>query len=243
MYHKHHTSHWTRLGVRLVAGSLTLGLASCQSTAPGRTRAEFPAVVETVYTVGAPDQLSITVFPQGELNQDVRIRPDGRITMSLIGDVEVDGKTPEEIDAILTDRLTEYLKGAEVTVTVSDFQSKRFFVIGEVVTPGRYAYQGTTTVVDAVMTAGSYTRRGDPGRFILIRPSETDPQVIDVDFAEFLATGQSAYDLYLQPNDILFVPPNGFAKAGYALENLLFPFQPIIGPAGFALGIYGVIDD
>lgn len=228
---------------RAVAGCAVVALASCQSTAPGRTRAEFPVSIEETYTVGAPDQLTITVFPQVELNQEVRVRPDGRITMSLIGDVLVEGKTPEEIDTILTRRLEEYLKGAEVTVTVTDFQSKQFYVIGEVAGPGRFPYTGRTSVVDAVLLAGSYSQRADAGRFILIRPSETDPKVLDVDFDEFLRTGDAGLNLYLQPNDILYVPPTGLAKAGYALDNLLFPFQPLIGPAGLALGVYGVVND
>lgn len=230
-------------GHRGVAAGLALLLASCQSTAPGRTRAEFPVVLEETYTVGAPDELTITVFPQQELNQVVRIRPDGKITMNLIGDVFVEGLTPEEVDAVLTERLALYLKGAEITVTVSDFLSKRFYVVGEVTAPGRFPFQGQTTVVEAVMTAGSYTRRADQGRFILVRPSETQPQVIDVDFAEVLRHGRAEYNLFLQPNDILLVPPTGLAKVGYNIEALLFPFQPLIGPAGFALGLYAVADD
>lgn len=220
-----------------------LVLGACQSTTPGRTRAEFPIVLEDTYTIGAPDELSITVFPQRELNQIVRVRPDGKITMSLIGDVFVQGKTPEQVDAVLTARLGEYLKGAEVTVTVTDFQSKRIYVVGEVTSPGRYPYEGRTTVVDAVMTAGSYTRRADIGRFILVRPSETAPQVMDVDFAEVLTRGRAEYDLYLQPGDILYVPPTGLAKVGYNLDALLFPFQPLLGPASFALGIFAVSDN
>lgn len=218
-------------------------LVGCASTTPGNTRTQFPVILEDTYTVGAPDELKIAVYPQQELNQVVQIRPDGKITMNLIGDVFVEGRTPEEVDALLTKRLSTYLKGAEVTVTVTEFLSKRYYVVGEVGQPGRYAYVGKTSVVDAVMEAGSYTRRADIGRFILVRPSETNPQVMDVDFAEVLTAGRAEYNLYLQPGDLLYVPPTGLAKVGYSLEALLFPFQPLIGPAGFALGLYAIADD
>ncbi len=229
--------------VRVVVGLVGLTLVSCQSTRRGHTRADFPAVLEETYTIGAPDELTIAIFPQNELDQVVQVRPDGQITMNLIGDVFVEGLTPEEVDAVLSQRLREYLKGAEVTVTVSGFGSKHIYIVGEVAGPGRYSYTGKTSVLDAVMTAGSFTRRADIGRFILVRPSETNPQVIDVDFAEVVRNGRAEYDLYLQPGDLLFVPPNGLARVGYNLEALLFPFQPLIGPAGFALGIYAVAND
>jgi len=246
LVHVHNISSPARQFSRLTRGMsalILLAFVSCQSAPPGRTRVEYPVALEETYTVGAPDMLSINVFPQQELSQDVRVRPDGKISMNLIGDVFVEGLTPEEIDAKLTNELSRYLKGAEITVTVTDFQSKRFYVVGEVTNPGMYPYRGKTSVLTAVMTAGSYSRRANTHRFILVRPSEDKPEVVDVDFEEFMTTGNATYDLYLQPGDVLYVPPTGLAKTGYAIEALLFPFQPLLGPAAFALGIYAITDD
>lgn len=215
-----------------IGGLITaLGAVGCARNVAGDTTAEYPVVLEETYTVGAPDLLAVSVYPQAELNQQVRIRPDGKISFSLVGDLYVQGKTPEQIDAMLTKALSEYLRAPEVTVSVVEFLSKRIYVVGEVQRPGLYPYQGATSVVDAVMEAGGYTRRAQTYRFILVRQSETDPKIIDVDWREIEDSGKAQYNLFLQPGDLLLVPPTGIARLGYQIEALLFPFQPALGIA------------
>jgi len=221
---------WTR-AIGLGGLAIALGAVGCAQQVAGKTTVQYPVVLEDTYTVGAPDLLAVSVYPQAELNQQVRIRPDGKISFSLVGDLYVQGKTPEQIDAMLTSALSEYLRAPEVTVTIVEFLSKRIYVVGEVERPGLYPYQGATSVVDAVMEAGGYTRRAQTHRLILVRQSETDPKVIDVDWREIEDSGKAQYNLFMQPGDMLVVPPTGIARLGYQIEALLFPFQPALGIA------------
>ena len=203
--------------------------AGCESPRPGATIYDYPIVREATYRLEAPDAIEISVLPQVELDRNVTIRPDGKISLPLIGDVFVEGMTPVELTDKLTEEYSKYVKNPSVAVIVTGFNSKRVYVIGEVFRQGVYPYTGTMTVFEAVEEAGSFTRRASLGRVILVRGNLEDPNVIDVNLKDVVEEGKKQKDLHLQPNDIVYVPPNGFAKAGYAIEQVLFPFSPILG--------------
>jgi polysaccharide export outer membrane protein len=190
---------------------------------------QYPIEREETYRLEAPDAIEISVLPQVELDRTVTIRPDGKISMPLIGDVFVEGMTPGELSEKLTEEYLKFAKNPSVSVIVTGFNSKKVYVIGEVFSQGPYPYTGTTTVFEAVEEAGSFTRRASLGRVILVRGDLENPQVIDVNLKEVVRKGIQMKDLHLQPNDIVYVPPNGFAKAGYAVEQVLFPFMPVLG--------------
>ncbi len=107
----------------------------------------------------APDAIDISVIPQSELNRTVTIRPDGKISLPLIGDVFAEGLTPEELTQKLTEEFSKYAKNPSVSVIVTGFNSKKIYVIGEVFRQGAYPYTGTTSVFEAVEVAGSFTGR------------------------------------------------------------------------------------
>jgi polysaccharide export outer membrane protein len=171
----------------------------------------------------------VAVVPQTELSRGVTIRPDGKISLPLIGDVFVEGMTPMELTDKLTKEFSKYAKNPSVSVIVTGFNSKKIYVIGEVFRQGAYPYTGTTSVFEAVEEAGSFTRRASLGRVILVRGDLQNPKVIDINLKKVIKEGVKENDLHLQPGDIVYVPPNGFAKAGYAVEQVLFPFMPILG--------------
>lgn len=190
---------------------------------------QYPAEREETYRLEAPDEIEISVIPQSELDRTVTIRPDGKISLPLIGDVFVEGMTSGELTDKLTEEFSKYAKNPSVAVIVTGFNSKKVYVIGEVFRQGAYPYTGTTSVFEAVEEAGSFTRRASLGRVILVRGDIEDPTVIDINLKEVVTKGAKEKDLHLQPGDIVYVPPNGFAKAGYAVEQVLFPFTPILG--------------
>ncbi|RJP20664.1 MAG: hypothetical protein C4520_10940 [Candidatus Abyssobacteria bacterium SURF_5] len=202
---------------------------SCQSAPPGATVGEFPVAPMAVYHLEAPDMIEIAVLPQEELNRIVIIRPDGKISLPLIGDVHVEGLTPMELSERLTTDFSKYVRNPVVSVIVTGFNSKKIYVIGEVFRQGAYPYTGETTVFEAVEEAGSFTRRASLGRVILVRGDLQNPLVIDVNMSDVVRKGIQVKDLHVQPGDIVYVPPNGFAKTGYAIEQVLFPFTPILG--------------
>jgi polysaccharide export outer membrane protein len=221
-------------GYALLLGALLFALCGCSTggnttaSSKGSTIDMYPVERAETYLLEAPDEIEISVLPQAELNRTVTIRPDGKISLPLIGDLFVEGMSTEMLSQELTERFSKYVKNASVSVIVTGFNSKKVYVVGEVFVQGAIPYSGTTTVFEAVEEAGSFTRRASLGRVILVRGDLDNPQVIDVNLKDVVVKGIKRNDLHLQPNDIVFVPPNGFAKAGYAVEQVLFPFMPVL---------------
>ena len=226
-----------KIAFKLVACVMVLGVVTgCAGT---RKALEGPYAIEP-YTVYPPDELRIDIRPEAELSTTVIVRPDGKISVAILGDVEVQGLTPTEIDQKLTQALSQYVRNLDVTVTVTGFNSKRYFVIGEVFRQGDYPFTGEISAWEAVGMAGGYTRRAAVGSARVVRSDPEDPQVIPVNLARVALKGEAARDVILHENDVVYVPPDAFSKVGYFFERILFPFSSILGlgrDVGYAMTV------
>ena len=193
--------------------------------APGRPP------VEPEYRVAAPDVLSISVRPAPEINRDLTVRPDGKVSFDLVGDVEVGGRTVREIHDVIESRLKEFVVHPDVTVVLKESSSRRFYVLGEVFKPGAFPLIGDVTALNAIAGAGGLTHFAQKGGIRLVRPG-TPGAAYKVDFADISQYGNAETNHHLQPGDVIYVPPNGFAQVGYAIGVVLFPFQQILGLGG-----------
>jgi polysaccharide export outer membrane protein len=201
--------------------------------APGR-----PAV-EPEYRVAPPDVLAISMRPAPEINRTVVVRTDGRISFDLIGDVDVGGKTIREIRDTMEQRLKEFVVHPDVTVILHQSTSRKFYVLGEVGRPAAYPLIGEVTALNAIAGAGGLTHFANKDGIRLVRPG-TPGSAYAVDFAQISQYGNAETNHYLQPGDVVYVPPNGFAQVGYALGVIFFPLQQIIGlGGGLASRVYG----
>lgn len=108
------------------------------------------------YRIGANDVVDISVWKEPELSRTVPVRPDGKISLPLIGELAAEGKTASELDNLITERLKGFLTRPEVTVIVQQINSQHYFVIGEVERPGSYPLNSATNVVQALAAAGSF---------------------------------------------------------------------------------------
>jgi polysaccharide export outer membrane protein len=215
-----------KIAFKLVACVMVLGaVTGCART---QKALEGPHAIEP-YTVYPPDEIRIDIRPEAEMSTTVTVRPDGKISMAILGDVEVQGLTPAEIDQKLTQALSQYVRNLDVTVTVTVFNSKRYSVIGEVFRQGEYPFTGEITAWEAVAKAGGYTQRAAIKSARVVRGDPEQPQVMPVNLARVVFKGESARDIILEENDIVYVPPDAFAKAGYFIERILFPFSSILG--------------
>jgi len=220
---------------KVIAWVMLVGLVT---GCAGTRMAVQPPRAREIYTVYPPDIVRIDVRPEAELSTSVAVRPDGRISMPILGDVEVEGLTPAEIDQKLTQALSPYVRNIDVTVTVTGFNSKRYYVIGEVYRQGDYPFTGEISAWEAVAMAGGYTLRASPGSARVVRGDPEDPALIPVNLARVALKGETARDVILQENDVVYVPPDPFAKAGYFMDRILFPFRSVLGlgrDVGYAL--------
>jgi polysaccharide export outer membrane protein len=184
-----------------VAGVLLA--TACASTTASDRPAERPDVGE--YRIGREDVLEVVVWHEPELTRVVPVRPDGKITLPLAGEVEAAGKTPGELQAGLTKALAPYIQDTAVAVLVREINGARVYVLGEVTRPGGFPLRGSMTVMQAIALAGGRSEFAKD-EVVWLR-QEVGGQVgrFTLSFGE-LVKGEAAGALWLRAGDVLYVP-------------------------------------
>jgi polysaccharide biosynthesis/export protein len=191
-------------GVLLGSGVIAPALAGAQApvtASPERDGAR--ATAPDTYRIGPEDTLQITVWKNNEITRQVVVRPDGKISLPLVNDVQAAGLTPLELRAELTRKLAEYMPSPEVSVIVSDIKSFKVSVIGEVPRPGRYELKGWATVLDVLAMAGGFTQFASRSRIVILQSDGKTIKRIPFNYNK-VAEGQENF--YLRNNDIILVP-------------------------------------
>jgi polysaccharide export outer membrane protein len=201
------------------------------------TKAPPPGVADpSTYRVGPPDQLIITVLPEPALERAATVRPDGMISIDLIGDVAAGGRTPDEIAAEIQQRISRYKRSAQVTVAVVEAISNAVTVFGEVRSPGTIPITGETRVAEVLGSQGGPTIFARKAKIRVVRTDGHDTEIHPVNLAA-IYKGDLSTNILLEAGDIVVVPPNGLALVGYAFQLLLFPFQGVMVPVGTAASL------
>jgi polysaccharide biosynthesis/export protein len=201
---------------RFLALVLLVILAGC-ATAPGSSEApKFNADAQAVatYHIGVDDQLQITVWHNPDLSVSVPVRPDGKITVPLIGDVEAGGKTPEEVATEVKDKLQAFVRDPQVAVILTELRSHEYLsrvrVTGAVRTPVSLPYRQGMTVLDAVLAAGGTTEFAALDRTELYRKDGNTTQSYAVQLGNILQQGELKTNYPVQPGDVITVPQRSF---------------------------------
>ena len=210
---------------------LALGLAACSTPAP-----EPPPSAPRIegYVVGAPDMLDVHILPEPEIERQVRVRPDGKISIDLIGDVQAAGRTPLEIAAVIKREISRFKRDASVSVTVVDSPSQFVTVYGEVLAPGTFALDTETRVSEAIGQVGGARPFASLNSVRVIRSNGFQTEVLHVRLGN-IQKGDLSTNFVVQKGDLIVVPPTLLARVGYVVQMILFPFQPLLG-AGASYG-------
>ena len=193
---------------------------------------ERPENDEGLYRIQVGDELTIKVYERPELEETIRVRPDGRISVLLLDDVVASGLTTAEFDDQLTERYREYYRDPRVTVIVRTFANSRVFVGGEVGRPGAIPLQGRVTVLGAVLAAGGFRATAKTDNVVLIRQGpDADPLVSKINVKDIINKGIA--DVELEPFDVVFVPMSTIAKMDKFVDQYVRQLIPISLTAGF----------
>ncbi len=187
-----------------------------------------PIVGAKPYVIEPPDGLRIVAPNAPELNNvQVQLRPDGYITLYLLGDVFAAGKTPTQLASEIEEQVLRYYQDATIQVSVTGFRSKVYYIAGETRT-GPRPYTGKNTVIDAILGAG-VPRTAWPSKLVILRPDEQGgaTQRMSIDFKKMVTTGDVSRNVVLEEGDILYLPTHPLAAIGGAVQNLLMPIDPI----------------
>ncbi len=202
----------SRPGTLLAIAVAALMLGACTSTQrslPSAAELDTHASDrEGDYRIGAGDVLAISVWGQPELSlPEVVVRTDGRISAPLVDDVDVLGKTPQDLKVELTEKLAEYVTAPHVTVVVLRINSKHIYLIGEVKREGPMTLRHDMRVVDALSSAGGFTSFAGKGNIKLIRQQNgSGPAEFVFDYNEFVRGENLEQNVLLLPGDRIVVP-------------------------------------
>ena len=177
------------------------------------------------YIIGQEDVLQISVWQNPDLNQEVIVRPDGRISFPLIGDVQAEGMTITALDKDITERLAEFVKVPEVSISIKKIGGKKIIVLGEVARPGVYAVSGSQSIIEAIGLAGGFTKDAVATSVILIRGGFENPQAKRLNLSKVLNSADLRQNVRLQAEDIVFVPKKFIANVNYFLSEILDPIS------------------
>lgn len=160
------------------------------------------------YLIGPEDVLEISIWKNVELSKVVTVRPDGKISLPLIGDVQAAGLTPNQLRDAIVGRLKEYQETAVASVIVQGVNSYRIFIVGEVRTPGTYILKTRTSVLQAISLAGGFTQFASKNKIVLIRKKNdgAGEEKISIRFNDLVYDDSSNKNLILKAGDTIFVP-------------------------------------
>ncbi|MBN1687881.1 MAG: polysaccharide biosynthesis/export family protein [Candidatus Omnitrophica bacterium] len=178
------------------------------------------------YYIDIGDVLEIDVWRVPDLTRAITVRPDGRISMPLAGDVDVLGLTLVELRNLLTERLGQYIRDPQVSISIRQFGGRKFIILGEIKSPGVYRFQNDVTLIEGIALAGGLNKAARRGKIAIIRGDiRKEPQVriISANLESVLKRGIIGENLRILPNDIIYVGRDFLGDSNDLIDNLIQP--------------------
>lgn len=165
-------------------------------------------IVTSDYIIGPEDVLEITVWKNNDLSKTVQVRPDGRISIPLIGDVSAVGKTSVQLTQEIADRLKSYMENPTVSIVVKEVNSYSIFLLGEVVKPGRLPLKTKTTLLQAITLAGGFSPVAARNKIVIFRFGKDGEGLtkIKASYDDIVLRDGTKQNIELMPGDQIVVP-------------------------------------
>jgi polysaccharide export outer membrane protein len=176
---------------------------SAGAPAPAQPQAAA-ATTDSSYRIGPQDVLRIDVWKETEISRSVPVRPDGKISLPLLNDVQAAGLTAMELANVISEGLKKFITNPQVTVTVTEILSQRIYVTGEVTKPGAFPLLPKMTALQAISSAGGFTQFANPKKSYVLRTENGKQVKHPFNYKEVL--NGKAEDIPLLPGDTLVVP-------------------------------------
>jgi polysaccharide export outer membrane protein len=232
----------------LIALASTLAVSAQAADLPGSGQLSSPSSAQTssaAYRLEAGDTIEVRFLSNPELNEQAQIRPDGRISMQIVGELRLSGLTVAEAMALVANVYKDTLKQPLVTVQVRTFANRRVFVAGEVVRPGVLPLVGDQTAMGAITEAGGLKSSAKRNEIVVIRRGANDtPERIQVSLRGRGTGPPQAAAFRLEPMDVVVVMESGIARADRAVDQYVRQLVPVLLTGGFTYlfngGVLGV---
>jgi len=199
---------WWRQMWGVVLGLLLAGGGCAPGLSPQSVIEAAKAQVVDVdnYLLGPEDAIEISVWKEPELTKQLIIRPDGKISYPLIGEIQAAGRTVKELREEISKRLEKFVTDAQVTVLLLKAQHYKIYVVGKVQKPGEFVAGRPVTVMQALAMAGGLTPFASPGRIVILRKSGDKEQTLPFNYKEVSRGRNLEQNRVLLPGDVVVVP-------------------------------------
>jgi polysaccharide export outer membrane protein len=193
-----------------------VALAACASppNAPTAMPVATAGSPDQTYVIGPTDQLDVFVWRQPDLSSKAVVRPDGKISVPLIEDMQASGRTPTELAGDITKRLTEYVQDRKVTVIVTNFVGpfdRQVRVVGEAARPQAIPFRRNMTVLDVMIQVGGLTEFASGNRAVLVRSAPGGQhESFRLHLADLLKDGDVNANAFVLPGDVIIIPQSYF---------------------------------
>ena len=202
-----------KLGVLLLVGVVASAAAQANTkptdeakAAPAdKVQSEPVSVAGPDYKIGPEDMLHVSVWKEPDLTETLPVRPDGKISLPLLGDVQASGLTPTQLADAISTKLKKYLSDPRVTVIVTAMNSQKIYVLGEVTHTGTMPLQPNMTILQALASAG-FTQFANTKGIYVLRTDNGKQQKIPVNYKALLKGASIDQNLVLRPGDTIVVP-------------------------------------
>jgi len=172
------------------------------------TAPETSKVDSKTYVIGENDVLEVDVWKDKEISRTVPVRPDGKISLPLIGEVQASGMTPLQLQDDLAQRLKSFIANPQVAVIVTDPRSHHFNIMGQVAKPGAYPLSQSMTVLDAISVAGGFRDFAKETKIYVLRtmPGGNNPERLPFNYKDAIKGKHPENNVVLKPGDTIVVP-------------------------------------
>ena len=173
-----------------------------------------------------------------EVSGSQRVDIDGTILLPEVGTVHVAGYTRSDIEAVLKERYSVYYDETDIVLDIKT-KGKKYYIYGEVGREGARQHKGDLTIWEAVMEAKPDKNSANTGRVRLIKADPVDPFIMTININDIIERGDSTWNVPVQENDIIYVPPTLLAEFAYFIDDLLFPVKEVLRGVGGAIFGFG----
>lgn len=177
--------------------------ASVQAPAPTPSKA---ATEDPNYVIGAQDVLDVSVWKEPDFTRTIPVRLDGKISLPLLNDVQASGLTPSQLAAEVTKSLTKFVTSPQVTIIVTQINSKRVYLLGEVARPGAYTMLPDMTVLQALSNAGGFGQYANSKKTYVLREENGKQQKLFFNYKDVISGKRPEQNIKLKPGDTIVVP-------------------------------------
>jgi polysaccharide export outer membrane protein len=176
------------------------------SQAASNPQAKPQAASNDTYIIGAGDELSISVWKEPDLTRVIPVRPDGKISMPLLNDVQAAGQTPMQLSAAITQKLSKFMNDPQVTVVVTAINSQRIYILGSVGRAGAYPMLPNMTVLQAISSAGGLSQYAKEKNIYILRTENGHQTRFPFNYQQVIRGQRVEQNIPLQPGDTIVVP-------------------------------------